>query len=102
MQLSLQAYGLQFKNVFSCFKNQADKMNDMLDTFQKTHACPKCANSYFTLNVHWMDKYVKTVYTCESCNWSFIRMASCTSPSSVPVPSSPNQSVVSEPQTQTK
>ena len=77
-------------------------MNDLVDKFEKTHACPKCANSYFTLNVHWMDTYVKTVYTCESCNWSFIRMASCTSPSNARGPSSSNQSKASVPQTQSR
>lgn len=77
-------------------------MNDLLDKFQKTHACPKCANSYFTLNVNWMSTYVKTVYTCESCNWSFIKMASCTSPASAPAPSLPSQSVVSGQPAQSK
>ena len=96
----MQTYG-QFKNLFSCFKNQAVKM-DLVDQFQKTHVCPKCANSYFTLNVNWMSTYVKTVYTCESCNWSFIKMSSCTSPSNAPAPSSPNRLKVSELPTQSK
>ena len=77
-------------------------MDDPVDKFQKTHACPKCANSYFTLNVNWMSTYVQTVYTCEGCNWSFIRMASCTSPSNAPSPSSPDRLKVSEPRTQSK
>lgn len=77
-------------------------MDDQVDKFQKTHACPKCANSYFTLNVNWMSTYVQTVYTCEGCNWSFIRMASCTSPSSVQAPSSSSQSVVSARPAQSK
>lgn len=93
MGLYLQIYGMH-KNLISCFKNQADKMNDLINKFEKTHTCPKCANSYFTLNVNWLDTHVKTVYTCESCNWSFYRMSSCTSPSSAPAPSLPSQSVV--------
>ena len=101
MRLYLQRYGMP-KNLFSCTKNQADKMNDLVEKFEKTHACPKCANSYFTLNVHWLDTHVKTVYTCEGCNWSFYRMSSCTSPASARAPSLPNRLKVSEPHTLSK
>jgi ribosomal protein L37AE/L43A len=75
---------------------------DLLEQFRTTHECPKCANSYFSMHIRWMDTYVKTVYTCEDCNWSVIVMSSCTSPASAQAPSSPNQSAVSEPQTQLK
>lgn len=77
-------------------------MNDAVDKFEKTHACPKCENSYFTLNVHWLDTHVKTVYTCEGCNWSFYRMSSCTSPASARGPSSSNRLTVSEQHTLSK
>jgi ribosomal protein L37AE/L43A len=75
-------------------------MQELLEKFEKTHACPKCENSYFTLNVNWMSTYIKTVYTCESCNWSFIKMSSCTSPSNVQDLSLSNRSTTSVPQTQ--
>jgi predicted CxxxxCH...CXXCH cytochrome family protein len=77
-------------------------MVDLVEQFQKTHECPKCANSYFTLNVNWLDTYVKTIYTCDSCHWSFIRMSSCTSPANVQSPSLPDRLKVSEPHTQSK
>ena len=77
-------------------------MEDQLNTFLKTRECPKCANSYFTLEVNWMDKYVKTIYTCDGCNWSCVAMSSCTSPANAQAPSSPNRSGVSELQTQSK
>jgi hypothetical protein len=73
---------------------------DVLDKFQKTHECPKCARSYFTLDISWMNTYVKTVYTCESCSWSCIVMSSCTSPSSVRDLSLKGQSVTSSQLTQ--
>jgi len=75
---------------------------DLIEQFWKTRECPKCANSYFTLDVNWMDTYIKTVYTCDSCRWSFIAMTSCTSAANVRAPSSPNRSTVSVPQTPTK
>jgi hypothetical protein len=77
-------------------------MQELLEKFEKTHACPKCANSYFTLNVNWMNTYIQTVYTCESCNWSFIRMSNCTSPSNAQGLSLSNQSAASVPQTQSR
>jgi len=73
-------------------------MSDQLDKFQKTRACPKCANSYFTLDVNWMSTYIKTVYTCDTCNWSCIKMANCTSPANVRDPSLSNRLKVSAPQ----
>ena len=77
-------------------------MNELVEQFQKTRECPKCANSYFTLEVNWMDTYVKTTYTCDNCNWSFILMSNCTSPANVQDLSSSNQSAASAPQTQSK
>lgn len=68
---------------------------DLLEKFQKTHECPKCTNSYFSLHVRWMETYVKRTYTCEDCLWSFVEMSSCTMPSNTPVLSSPSPSVVS-------
>jgi len=75
---------------------------DDIGTFKKTHQCPKCANSYFSLYVKWMDTYIKRTYTCENCLWSFVEMANCTSPSSVQAPSLPNPSVVSVQPVQSK
>jgi hypothetical protein len=77
-------------------------MEDVLANFMKSRECPKCANSYFSLEVSWMDKYIQTVYTCDRCNWSCIAMSSCTSPANVQAPSSPSRSGVSELQTQSK
>lgn len=77
-------------------------MNELVEQFQKTRECPKCANTYFSLEVNWMNTYVKTTYTCDSCNWGFVLMTSCTSDASAPAPSSPNRSVASVPQTQSK
>ena len=73
---------------------------DLIEQFWKTRECPKCTSTYFSLEVNWMSAYVKTVYTCEGCTWSFVAMSSCTSPASAPAPSSPSRSVVSERQTQ--
>jgi len=75
---------------------------DLIEQFWKTRECPKCANSYFTLDVNWMETYVKTAYTCDRCNWSFISMTSCTSPSSVQAPSLPSRSVASVQPVQSK
>lgn len=77
-------------------------MNDELEKFQTSHECPKCANSYFNMNIQWMDTYTKTVYTCDSCNWSCVAMSSCTSPASAPAPSFPNQSIACAQPVQTK
>ena len=55
--------------------------------------CPKCNNSYFTLEISWLGTHVKTKYICESCNWSFVT-SNCTSTSSAPDLSCSNQSVV--------
>ena len=77
-------------------------MNELVEQFQKTHECPKCTNSYFGMNIQWMDTYVKTVYTCDNCNWSFILMSNCTSPANVQGLSSSNPSAASAPPTQTK
>jgi len=70
--------------------------------FQKKHECPKCANSYFSIHVRWMTTYVKRTYTCEDCLWSCVEMSSCTSAASVPAPSSPDRSVVSVLQTESR
>jgi len=75
---------------------------DLLEKFQKTRECPKCEDSYFSMNIHWMDTYMKTVYTCDSCNWSFVVMSNCTSPSNAPDPSSPSPSKVSVQPVQSK
>lgn len=56
--------------------------------------CPKCKSSYFTLEISWLGTHVKTKYTCESCNWSFVT-SNCTSTSNAPDLSCSNQSVVS-------
>jgi hypothetical protein len=77
-------------------------MDDQIKTFEKTHACPKCANSYFTLDVHWMNSYIKTVYICDLCNWSFTKLSNCTSPASSQDPSLQGQSATSEQKNQTK
>lgn len=77
-------------------------MDDEIKTFEKTRACPKCVNSYFTLEVNWMNTYVKTVYICDSCSWSFIKMSNCTSPASSQGLSLQGQSITSEQKTQTK
>jgi len=57
---------------------------DDTEKFQKTHECPKCANSYFALHVKWMETYVKRTYTCEDCLWSCVETTNCTSPASAP------------------
>jgi len=68
-----------------------------IEKFRKTHECPKCANRYFTLEMNWMNAYVKTSYVCEKCNWGCILMSSpnCTSLASSLDPSSPSRSEVS-------
>jgi len=73
---------------------------DLIQKFWKSRECPKCANRYFSLEVNWMDAYIKTKYICDACNWSFIVMSSCTSDASAPAPSSPSRSVASVQQTQ--
>lgn len=65
---------------------------------QPVKECPKCENSYFTLEIRWMDTYVITQYTCESCNWKILK-SNYTSPSNAQAPSCSNQSVVSAQQT---
>jgi hypothetical protein len=61
--------------------------------------CPKCNDSYFTLEISWLDTLVKTKYTCENCNWSVVT-SSCTSSASAPDLSCSNQSVTSSTQVQ--
>lgn len=61
--------------------------------------CVKCKNSYFTLDISWMNTYVETKYTCESCNWSFV-VSNCTSTASAPDLSCSNQSATSVQQVQ--
>jgi transposase-like protein len=75
-------------------------MEELLKQFEKSRQCPKCTNSYFTIEFNWMEKYTKSVYTCDSCNWSFVLMSNCTSPANVRDLSLSNQSTTSAPQTQ--
>ena len=77
-------------------------MNELVEQFQKTRECPKCKNSEFTIEFNWLDSYTRSLYTCDSCNWSFVLMSNCTSPANVQDLSSSNQSVTSAPQTQSK
>ena len=65
---------------------------------QPVKECPKCENSYFTLDISWMDERVDVTYTCDSCNWSTIK-TNYTSPSIAQALSCSNQSVVSAQQT---
>ena len=63
--------------------------------------CPKCTNSYFTLEISWLEKSVNTVYTCESCNWKFT-VSNCTLPAKSPGLSCSSQLAVSEQQSQSE
>jgi|APCry1669189070_1035195.scaffolds.fasta_scaffold18507_2 hypothetical protein len=56
--------------------------------------CVRCKNSYFTLEITWLDMRVDTKYICESCNLTFV-VSNCTSTASAPDPSYSNQLVVS-------
>jgi transposase-like protein len=67
---------------------------NLVDQFQKTRVCPKCQNRYFNIEINWMNSFVKSVYTCDSCAWSFT--TNCTSPASSPGLSSQYPSKVCE------
>lgn len=56
--------------------------------------CVKCKNSYFTLEISWMNTHVETKYICESCNWSFV-VSNCTSTASAQDLSCSNRSAAS-------
>ena len=77
-------------------------MEELLKKFEKTRECPKCTNTYFSIEFNWMDTYTKSVYTCDSCNWSFVLMSNCTLPANVQDLSSSNQSAVSAQPIQSK
>ena len=77
-------------------------MQELIEKFQKTRECPKCQNSYFAIELNWLNTHTKSVYTCDSCNWSFVLISNCTSPANVRDLSSSNQSAVSAPPAQSK
>lgn len=77
-------------------------MSELVEQFQKTRECPKCKNSLFTIEFNWLDTHTRSVYTCDSCNWSFVLTSNCTSPANVQDPSSSNQSEASVQQTQSR
>jgi hypothetical protein len=70
---------------------------DLIADYQKTKKCPKCENTYFTLDIQWMEEYTKTIFTCDECRWSFV---SYTSHANAPGPSSSCQSTTSGQPTQ--
>lgn len=70
-----------------------------MNSQKKVTECPKCKNSYFTLEINWIGTAVQTRHICESCNWSMVT-SNCTSDANVQAPFCSNQSAASAQQCQ--